>query len=337
MDRIYASGAAGSAPSVPASPSSGYPTAGNPGTGTPATKPGPYWYHMIMEELMAIITAGGITPAPGTLNQVKQALDALYMPVTASVGSSVQGSFKNLQLSAPGTSANVSVSADEIVVENASNAYKTLRAVNLTVSGVSSGVANGLDTGALAASTWYSVWVIAKADGTTAGLLSLSSTAPTLPSGYTFKARVGWIRTDGTANKYPLSMVQMGRNVQYKVAGGTNVTAMPIMASGAQGNAATPTFVAVSTSNFIPPTASAIDVVMRTGNAGNSLCAPNNQYGGVNSTTNTSPMSLAVSATTYGGTRSHRMILESSNIYYAADGSGAASSLIACAGWEDNI
>lgn len=80
MDRIYASGAAGSAPSVPASPSSGYPTAGNPGTGTPATKPGPYWYHMIMEELMAIIAAGGITPAPGTLNQVKQALDALYAP-----------------------------------------------------------------------------------------------------------------------------------------------------------------------------------------------------------------------------------------------------------------
>lgn len=80
MDRIYASGAAGIAPNVPASPSSGYPTAGNPGTGTPATKPGPYWYHMIMEELMAIITAGGITPAPGTLTQVKQALDALYAP-----------------------------------------------------------------------------------------------------------------------------------------------------------------------------------------------------------------------------------------------------------------
>lgn len=86
MDRIYASGAAGSAPSVPASPSSGYPTAGNPGTGTPATKPGPYWYHMIMEELMAIITAAGITPEPGTLNQVKQALDSLYMVNSSALG-----------------------------------------------------------------------------------------------------------------------------------------------------------------------------------------------------------------------------------------------------------
>lgn len=89
MDRIYASGASGSAPSVPASPSSGYPTAGNPGAGTPATKPGPYWYHMVMEELMAIITAGGVTPAPGALNQVKQALDALYAP-KGSGGSKIQ-------------------------------------------------------------------------------------------------------------------------------------------------------------------------------------------------------------------------------------------------------
>lgn len=80
MDRIYASGAAAGAPSVPAAPSAGYPTAGNAGTGTLATKPGPYWYHMIMEELMAIITAAGIAPAPGTLNQVKQSLDMLYSP-----------------------------------------------------------------------------------------------------------------------------------------------------------------------------------------------------------------------------------------------------------------
>lgn len=74
MDRIYASGAAGTPPSVPASPSSGYPTAGNPGAGTPATKPGPYWYHMVMEELMAIISAAGITPAQGNLTQLLTAL-----------------------------------------------------------------------------------------------------------------------------------------------------------------------------------------------------------------------------------------------------------------------
>lgn len=74
MDRAYQSGAAGSAPGAPASPSIGYPTAGNTGSGTPATKPGPYWYHMVMEELMAIITAAGITPAQGNLTQLLTAL-----------------------------------------------------------------------------------------------------------------------------------------------------------------------------------------------------------------------------------------------------------------------
>lgn len=74
MDRAYQSGAAGSAPAAPVSPSIGYPTAGNPATATPATKPGPYWYHMIMEELMAIISAAGITPAQGNLTQLLTAL-----------------------------------------------------------------------------------------------------------------------------------------------------------------------------------------------------------------------------------------------------------------------
>lgn len=76
MDRIYASGAAGSAPAAPASPSIGYPSAGNPGAGTQATKPGAYWYHMVMEELMAVILSAGITPEQGTLTQLATALQS---------------------------------------------------------------------------------------------------------------------------------------------------------------------------------------------------------------------------------------------------------------------
>ena len=90
MDRAYLSGASGSPPAAPGSPSIGYPTAGNPGV-TPATTPGPYFYHAIMEELLGVIVAAGITPAQGTLTQLKSALDALYgskiQPITASVGS----------------------------------------------------------------------------------------------------------------------------------------------------------------------------------------------------------------------------------------------------------
>lgn len=77
MDRIFESGAAGSPPSAPASPSSGYPTAGNPQTATPATKPGPWWYHQITEELRAVIVAAGLTPDHTDINQLLDALTLL--------------------------------------------------------------------------------------------------------------------------------------------------------------------------------------------------------------------------------------------------------------------
>lgn len=77
MDRAFASGAAGSAPAAPASPSIGFPTAGNPATSTPATKPGPYWYHMITEELRAVIVAAGLTPDHTELDQLATAIASL--------------------------------------------------------------------------------------------------------------------------------------------------------------------------------------------------------------------------------------------------------------------
>lgn len=244
----------------------------------------------------------------------------------------VQGAFKNLQASATGLSANVSVTADEIAVESAANAYQILRSVNLTIAGTSSGAANGLDTGALAINSWYSVWVIWNGT-TTAGLLSLSATAPTLPSGYTHKARVGWIRTDGTGNKYPLSFLQMGRRVQYKVAAGTNVTALPVMASGIQGGPAVPTYVAVSVSAFVPPTAAAIRLRANDGYATGSgiiLIAPSNAYGALGSA-NQPPVVLQLQN---NNSQLAELLLESTNIYYA---SGESSARCDCFGWEDNL
>lgn len=95
MDRAYSSGAAGSAPSAPASPSIGYPTGGNPGTGTPATKPGAYWYHMVMEELMAVISAAGITPDQTKLTQLASAIQSgkLFAAAAAGTADAITASF----------------------------------------------------------------------------------------------------------------------------------------------------------------------------------------------------------------------------------------------------
>ena len=257
----------------------------------------------------------------------------------SSTPQAVVGQFSNLKASATGLSAVTTITADELVVENAANQYQTLRAVSVTPSFAAAG-ANGLDVGAAnsqTANTWYYLWVIWNGT-TTAGLLSLSAAAPTMPSGYTHKARVGAVRTDSTANKYPLSFTQAGRRSQYKVVAGSNVAGMPIMASGVQGVTVTPTFVAIPVASFIPPTAVAIDLVVRCGNPASAICAPNNQYGGHNSITNPPPLVFTVSATTYGAMQAKTMLLESANIFYAADGSGAVgANLLACAGWEDNL
>lgn len=51
------------------------------------------------------------------------------------------------------------------------------------------------------ANTWYSVWLIRRSDtGVVDALFSESATSPTLPTNYDQKRRLGWVKTDGSAN-----------------------------------------------------------------------------------------------------------------------------------------
>lgn len=222
------------------------------------------------------------------------------------------------------------VTADEIIVEDSSNTYKTLRAVSLT-GGIATSGANGLDTGAEASNTWYYVFVIAKSDGTTATLISTSSTAPTMPTGYTYKARVGAIRNDGSSNLYRI--IQYGSRTQYVV--GTNPSVLPNLANGTKGSHSdvTPTYTTQSVSSWVPPTAGVINLVVgaayNNGASSDAIAAPNNGYSGVRST-NPPPFAAASNDVVVRGD----MILESTNIYIA--GSGAGSGWW-CAGYTDNL
>lgn len=262
--------------------------------------------------------------------RVSQAIATL----TAAANVAVQGASKNLRSSANGISANISITADEIVLEDASNNYVTARNVNVTINTAASG-ANGLDTGILAANTWYYRWIIRKPDGTTAGLLSLSSSAPTLPGGYTFKAYVGAVRTDGTANKYPLHFTQVDRRVNYVVSATGNLNALPSMASGAAGNISTPTYAAVGVSAFVPPTAVEIVIGLFVNQVGvAAMVAPNNEYGAYTSTTNAPPVMSAPSNIAGISISISNMVLESNNIYWA---SSAGTSNLFCNGWVENF
>ena len=239
------------------------------------------------------------------------------------------GTYNNLKIVTTGMDANVVVTVDEIVLENAANQYATVRSVNKTISMTSSG-ANGLDTGTVAASTEYHAWIIY--NGTTvAGLASLSSTAPTLPTGYTYKARVGGFFTDGTGNKYPLSYIKRGRRAQYVVVPASNVVALPTIQSGATGNINTPTWTSKAVGAFVPSTATTIGLILNDPTAGCvCIAAPNGSYDKFNSTTNPPPLT----ATNFPQLTNGSLILESTNIYIATQG---ANSLIQCVGWEENV
>lgn len=248
----------------------------------------------------------------------------------------IAGSFSNLKISTTGLNAQASITANSICVKNTSDQQKVLNAVSVTPSLSASG-ANGLDTGTSAVSTWYSLWVIYNpSTATTAGLFSINPTSPTMPSGYTHKARVGWVRSDSNgANKFPLSMTQFGRTARYKPSAGSNLLALPKIASGAQGSLTVPTYVAISTANFVPSTAGRISLVgshvLQTN--GGYLIAPNGSYGEMGSTTNPAPMSTNASTNPHA-TQIGEFNLETSNIFYAG---GASNTAVYCYGYEDNL
>lgn len=265
--------------------------------------------------------AGGLSAVPFAAVQAQQ---------------SSLASFANLRLSATGLSALTTVTADEVVLENTNGFYRTLRAVSVTPSLAASG-ANGLDTGVSVASTWYSVWVIWNGV-TAAGLLSTSATAPTMPAGYTYKARVGWVRSDATANKFPLGFRQFGRDVRYAIAAATNLTALPNIVTSA---AAQATYLAAGIGNFVPSTAAEIALVVSTGVNCVVNIAPNATYAVAAASTVSNPAPFVTSGS-YGSGQAAAygqgfILLESTSIFWAQNASSSGNTFINTYGWKDNL
>jgi hypothetical protein len=258
-------------------------------------------------------------------------MNAIEPAITPAIG------FSGLKVATLSASSYAStITANAVSVVNSSGVGKVLTAVSVTPSLLVSG-ANGLDAGAVAASTWYHAYVIYNpTTSATAGLFSLSATSPTLPTGYTYSARVGSVRTQAASPYYLLPTLQYGRRAQYVVTTGSAVTSAPAMASGVAGSTSTPTWVAVAVAAFVPPTASAITVFANVGVASDNsqvIVAPNNSYGGFNSTTNPPPMSYTTGSSISGSAGGY-LLLESTNIYWANNFSDLS---LRCLGWEDNL
>jgi len=94
----------------------------------------------------------------------------------------------------PNTKLNVAVGS----ILDSTKTYQMLLSTAVVIDTAAVGLVNGLDTGVLLASTVYSVFLIA-GNGPTGCLVSLSPTAPLLPSGYNIFALIGYMPTDSIA------------------------------------------------------------------------------------------------------------------------------------------
>lgn len=139
----------------------------------------------------------------------------------------------------------VTVSADSVWLIDSSGDAKLFSSVS-EVAAITSSGASGLDTGSEGSSTWYYVWLIGKTDGTIDALLSASATAPTLPSGYTYKGRVGVVRNNSSSDFEGFQ--QRGGTVN-------SVLSANALTAGSQTS-----FTSVSLASFIPPEAQTVFV-----------------------------------------------------------------------------
>lgn len=190
-------------------------------------------------------------PIAQVQNEAIYALPHLYVQ-----GLSISPASTTLLAVAPGAARDSTNSIDMVVglqnyfgIDNPALQFQNYQAgllINSAINGV-----NGLDTGTIAASTQYAIYLIGDSRNyqTTAAVLSLTSNpAPTLPQGYDSYRLIGFIETDGSSHfVYATHKPQnIGGLLQY-----FNSPAISVLSGG---NATTFTAMDLTTNSAIPTT-----------------------------------------------------------------------------------
>lgn len=110
------------------------------------------------------------------------------------------GFLSGLELSTAGSSATFGIAVGAANDTTNATLMALTSAYTKTTSAWAVGTGNGaLDTGTIANSTWYHVWLIARSDtGVVDVLISTSVSSPTMPSSYDRKRRIGAMKTNGS-------------------------------------------------------------------------------------------------------------------------------------------
>ena len=184
-----------------------------------------------------------------------------------------------------------------------------------------------LDTGSLAANTWYYGYVInTGSQGAGSIIYSTSSTGPSMPGGYFgCSGIVTCFRTDGSS--HIIGFIQNGRKWQWRL--GSNLSALPQIASGSTGSITSLTAESI-TSVFPTAIGGSIKMIASaTSAAGEMVVAPNASY--------TAPQSCPALVQGTGGSNISvlvEFIPESGNVYYGSLGSGC---ILYAFGFELNV
>jgi hypothetical protein len=118
---------------------------------------------------------------------------------TASWSQLLRSYISGLTLSTAGASSTMSIAAG-IATDSTQASLMQIAAFTKTTSAFATGAGNGgIDTGAIANSTWYHFYLISTAVGVTDITFSTNATTPTLPGTYTLFRRIGSAKTDGSA------------------------------------------------------------------------------------------------------------------------------------------
>ncbi len=167
--------------------------------------------------ITAPATSATLTVADGkTLSTSQNAVFQGAAGATLDLPALVSGGQQGLAMAWVSTT-SFSVGTGSIGNSTFVNTLTLLASTTKTTSAWAVGSASGgLDTGAIAANTWYAVFLIKRIDTNVVDVLfSLSDTAPTLPTNYTLFRRVGWVLTDGSSQF--VKFFQVGRQFWWDV------------------------------------------------------------------------------------------------------------------------
>ena len=248
-----------------------------------------------------------------------------HLDASVVLGGAPRG-FRGLKATASGTT--VTVAALEATLRNAAGlaAYGSgLTGLTATIGGTA-GTLGRLDAGAIAANTWYTVYVVGNGSGGFGTQFSLSDTAPSpLVAGYGYYARVGQFYVGASTASW-VGLVQADQRVWY---------AAELASASLTGSVS---WAALALTGYVPPSASVAvgNVGIKSSATSRGMALAMNNAGGGGQY-----FGAGMLGTAWGGAYASApfrvpvsVVSGNATLYYKTDAATAAAYQWQVAGWE---